>query len=174
MVKQTNRSNYTAASARVVWLDALDRICSEHGIFKGTYPLEKMSVKELEHAASGPHRFIKSIKSYPRPAEVGDYTSTAFQVRSFKAFRRPSSTDTTYKPFGTYELREFALVPGGRFLLTCGKNGLCLWDLGYSMYAPAKPYPISSIEGAKTQLRLHKVAPSADGKHIIIATTVKM
>ncbi|KAJ3527502.1 hypothetical protein NMY22_g9762 [Coprinellus aureogranulatus] len=45
-------------------------VCELHGIFKPTYPLDKMSRAELESAASGPHRFMRFVSQFesePQP-----------------------------------------------------------------------------------------------------------
>lgn len=134
-----------------------------------------MTVTELEHAASSPHRFIKSIRSYPRPDhEDGEiYQPIALQTRLFKGFHKSSPTDRTYPPFEKYDIDTIKLVPGGRFLFTSGANGLCLWDLGYSMHAPVRPYPIATLdlEDERTSTSLHRLAPCSDEQHIIVAIT---
>jgi hypothetical protein len=56
--------------SRPVWVAALDRVCELHGIFKPTYPLEKMSLSELEYAALMPYRFVKMVKEHENNAGI--------------------------------------------------------------------------------------------------------
>ena len=113
-------------------------------MYKPTYPVEKMSLAELEHAASGPRRFINFVsrsnygpsKRYPGP----------YLVRRFPCQREPNQD-------GLHQPSHLELIPGGRFLFTAdglASKGtvpafLCLWDLGYNMHCPAKWFPVATI-----------------------------
>ncbi|TEB18433.1 hypothetical protein FA13DRAFT_1583720, partial [Coprinellus micaceus] len=114
--KQTCHAFYKAMSTRSVWVSAFHRVCNQHGIFKPTYPMEKMTLAELEHAASRPRRFFSSREKL-------------------------SGTETSD---GLYRTSHLFLVPGGPFLITAGAQIVYLWDLGYNMYTPVKPFPVAT------------------------------
>ncbi|KAJ3529115.1 hypothetical protein NMY22_g9131 [Coprinellus aureogranulatus] len=146
-MRATCRMFYRAAASRNVWMAALVRVCEEHGIYKGTYPLEKMTLAELEHAASGPHRFIKFIDDVNKPAEraIDEY-------------------------YGGIE--HISLVPGGRFLFTASTHPVatvCLWDLGYNMHAPVKPFPLATTPFDGGIILNISAFPSSDGRLLRIA-----
>lgn len=103
--------------------------------------MEEMSLAELEHAASGPHRFVKFIKSFPEaPAKP-----LPLQTR-FCNFRQDGNFLGTLRDVHVPETMR--LVPGGRFLFTAGTH-LCLWDLGYGMNRPIYPFPIATLQLAR-------------------------
>lgn len=100
-----------------------------------SFPLEQMSIGELEHAATAPRRFLNLVKGL----DV-DYAPRPFRCRDLVFRQCPSRT-------GTYAPRGIFLVPGGRFLLATTEDFLLtLWDLGYNMNVVPKPYPVATSE----------------------------
>ncbi|KAJ3518097.1 hypothetical protein NMY22_g13826 [Coprinellus aureogranulatus] len=161
-VRATCRAFRRAASCRTTWLHALDRICTQHGIFKPTYPTEKMTLAELEHAASGPHRFIKLVKNFPQAAA----TPLPAQSR-FSNFRKKGNDLGI--PEEVYSPKSICLVPGGRFLFT-GSAHLCLWDLGYSVNAIANPFPLAVVQLPRSLKSVAdlEIAPASNGEDILV------
>lgn len=154
---------YKAAASRTVWLSALDRVCDQHGIFKPTYPTDKMTLSELEHAASGPHRFVNDYGSAPKSH------TEAYMKRWIPCRMRTPDSDTSD---GLYKISNLYLIPGGRFLLTAGKpadpsslGSLCLWDLGYNTHSPAKAFPVATAPIDNPTVTL-TACPSLQGSYL--------
>ncbi|KAJ3539222.1 hypothetical protein NMY22_g4835 [Coprinellus aureogranulatus] len=149
------------SASRTVWIAALERVCEQHGIFKPTYPLDKMTCAELESAASGPHRFTQFIsdsfqKTHPKRAPSLTRQFPCWKVGTGSGF-----------PERLHDVERLFIVPGGRFLLTAG-DSLCLWDLGYSIATPMKPFPVASLPILLEPLFL-TASPSVNGQELTIA-----
>lgn len=156
--------NYKASKARIVWLIALERICETHGIFKSTFPTNRMSLLELEHAALSPHRFVKSIKATENADPVRPY-----QNRSVPCHKRASPNFNE-----VHRAEIIGLIPGGRFLLTSDtRSGMCLWDLGYNANIPIKPFPIATLDLPNSSLELKCMAPGEGGRDLLLAVTIE-
>ncbi|KAF5330194.1 hypothetical protein D9611_010616 [Ephemerocybe angulata] len=155
-MRKACRMMHRVTKYRVVWLEALERVCEEYGIFKPTFPMEEMSLLELEHASTGPTRFLNGVKRYQPEEFVRPYLTRMPQLcRTRNSHDR--SSDILH------------LVPGGRFLFTSGVNlnTVCLFDLGYNMNVPVKSFPLATLEGFGD---LGAVAPTKNGKGFVIAT----
>ncbi|KAJ3507922.1 hypothetical protein NMY22_g16784 [Coprinellus aureogranulatus] len=134
-MRKTSRLLNSITKSRVVWLCALERICIANEIFRPSFPVERMSILELEHAATAPSRFLNLVKRLDLDAAPLPYSSRDL------VFRKAPSLE------GTHGLRSFYLVPGGRFLLLSTDDlSLVLWDLGHNMNVVPKPYPIATSE----------------------------
>ncbi|KAJ2926394.1 hypothetical protein H1R20_g10700, partial [Candolleomyces eurysporus] len=160
-MRKTCRMFHRTTKARIVWLVALQRICETHGIFKPTFPTNRMSLLELEHAALSPHRFVKSIKAAENinPAHPHQNRSIPRRGRA-----DPNSNEIR---------RELFLIPGGRFLLSSeGRSGVCLWDLGYNARIPINPFPIATLDLPGSSLK--SVVPSEGGKELLLAVTSRL
>ncbi|KAF5330236.1 hypothetical protein D9611_010627 [Ephemerocybe angulata] len=155
-MRKTCRMMHRVTKYRVVWLEALERVCEKYGIFKPTFPTEKMSILELEHASTGPTRFLAGVKMYEPDECVRPYITRTPQFR----WERRS--------YDFYGYDTFHLVPGGRFLFTCNSHVVCLFDLGYSMNVHVKSTPLAILKGFG---ELKAVAPTTNGKELLIATT---
>ncbi|KAJ6487826.1 hypothetical protein C8R45DRAFT_994455 [Mycena sanguinolenta] len=134
-LRQCSKLMKAATSHRTVWLDALRRVCAAHEVSVLTYPLQNMSLRELEHAATSPSRFIAQI-SKQRPDEEH---IPAFCTRFFNP-RLPKAVAGSYG-----ETDSMRLIPGGRYLVTATNSArISVWDLGYSPAAVINPYPLAS------------------------------
>ncbi|KAF7360251.1 F-box domain-containing protein [Mycena venus] len=60
-LRQCSKMLVSATLHRTVWLNALRRVCAAHEVSLLTYPMENMSLAELQHAATSPARFIAQI-----------------------------------------------------------------------------------------------------------------
>ncbi|KAF6764471.1 hypothetical protein DFP72DRAFT_423404 [Ephemerocybe angulata] len=155
-MRKTCRMMHRVTKYRVVWLEALERICEQYGIFKPTFPVEEMSLLELEHASTGPSRFLRAAKMQTEEECLRPYLTRIPQLRQARSSHDSSSYNALH------------LVPGGRFLFTSGRNTVCLFDLGYNMNVPVKPFPLATL---KDFGELRAVAPTTNGKELLIATT---
>jgi hypothetical protein len=110
-------------SCKSVWVPALDSICRRHKLFRPSYPVDEMTLVEIQCAALGPHRWTKMVESHHKknPGPLGASSTVPLQP-----FRK---TDTSTNPVWRDRHSQF-LVPGGRFAVTCDKKFLSLWDLG--------------------------------------------
>ncbi|KAF5338509.1 hypothetical protein D9611_013313 [Ephemerocybe angulata] len=158
-VRKCCREFYAATQVREVWLDALHGVCETHGVFKPTYPFEKMTRFELEHAATSPYRFVRSIEH----REDNEESLIPYQSRVLQPRYGPT-------PGSTHFPVALHLVPGGRFLFTGGIDDFCLWDLGFNSTSRTSTFmkhlPIARMESSVLQ----DIGPSADGKAVILAT----
>ncbi|KAF8957846.1 hypothetical protein BDZ97DRAFT_1924226 [Flammula alnicola] len=67
-LRKTCKALYYATSQQIVWIKALRQICVENSIFRPTFPLERMTLGELEHACTAPYKWL-SIGSKDRTDE---------------------------------------------------------------------------------------------------------
>ncbi|KAJ7440153.1 hypothetical protein FB451DRAFT_1415324 [Mycena latifolia] len=127
-----------ATTLRTVWMDALRRVCAAYEVSIWTYPIENMSLADLEHAATSPARFIAQLT---KPRTTNDLIP-AFLTRIFHPrLRKASPADPV---LGQISLMR--LIPGGRYLVTSTDTArIYLWDLGYSPAAVLNPYPLMSM-----------------------------
>jgi hypothetical protein len=133
---------------------ALEGVCESHGIFKPTYPTEKMSLLDLEHAALAPYCIIKLLKAKDLEVPLEPY-----QTRIFRC-RQPDLNDQ-HHPCGIH------LVPGGRFVFTYDLLSLYLWDLGYNVNVPIKPRQTAFVN--TLWHKICAVGASSDGQAIVFA-----
>jgi hypothetical protein len=123
-----------------------------------------MSLRELEHAATSPHRFIETINYDDEEGlKVLPFQSRIHPLRpSAESIVAPCSVDT------------FTLIPGGRFLLTNGRHEIILWDLGYNPKQYLKPWPLSAEHGYNVgaEGEMRAVAPTPDGKQLLVAAEI--
>ena len=161
---QTCRNFHTITQIRVIWTRALGRLCERYGLFKPTFPMDRMTLLELEHAATSPRRLTESM-TYFDDEQV--------QLLPFQSRIHPlrSSNESIVVP---HRIRAFVVVPGGRFLLTEGRHRIRLWDLGYNPKQYLRPWSFfatcsfePSCEGS-----LRIVTPTEDGEQLLVAAEV--
>jgi hypothetical protein len=146
---------YDASKLRTVWAAALERVCEGHRIFRPTYPIEKMSMPDLEHAALAPYRVIRLLKAKNLEVPVEPYQTRTFRCRQF-------DSKTQHHPRGIH------LVPGGRFVFTYDIWYLQLWDLGYNVNVPIKPSQRAALNFWRR--RISAVGVSSSGQTIVLAS----
>lgn len=122
-VRLTCKTLSGSTEARIVWLDALKRVCLSHGIPFVTYDFDRMPREELEYAASAPDRFL----------HIGHRAmlSPSHTLLPLKSRRIPIRLPDC-GPSGGWEddeLERVKLLPGGRFVLGRTEDLLLLWDL---------------------------------------------
>ena len=99
-----------ATRQRIVWVDALHRVCLDNTLFLPSFPIPDMSDLELERAAMAPRRWI-GLKQH---------------LNEFSEMLHPRTT----RIIKYANISHLFIVPGGRYLVTAG-YGLSVWDLGY-------------------------------------------
>ena len=149
-----------------MWKNILRRICVENSIFLPSAILNYMTLLQLEHAATGPSRFISHVRN-PSPSGM---------IKAYS--EKPLSTilrvlDNSHIKDGG-EILHVYLIPGGRFLITHHVSELHMWDIGIpgTFWAP---WP--SIAPLATLNRYCKNAYAAhstrDGEGLIILASTR-
>ncbi|KAK7044780.1 F-box domain-containing protein [Favolaschia claudopus] len=126
----------SATAHRTVWFDALRRVCVAQEVSILTFPMENMSLRDLEHAATSPARFIAHLSKQRETEEIIPALSTRiFQPRLPRPLTGISG-----------DISRMRLIPGGRYLVTTSNLArMSVWDLGHRPAAIIKPYPLVSI-----------------------------
>ncbi|KAJ7512802.1 hypothetical protein B0H11DRAFT_2213365 [Mycena galericulata] len=136
-LRQASKLMASATKHRIVWLDALRRVCALHEVSMLTYPIENMSPAELEHAATSPERFLAQV------SKTTDVLIPALSTRLLQP-RLPKSSIGPPGPLGEVSLMR--LIPGGRYLVISNDAArISVWDLGYGPAAIIDPHPFASI-----------------------------
>jgi len=107
-----------------IWADAVRRVCAEYDTYMPSYPMAAMTIQELHRASLAPthcRSLLFKMKT------IGSLISLS-DAPALEVTERAEIRDTLFQRDWEHVYR---LLPGGRYLITCGKtNGLCLWDLG--------------------------------------------
>lgn len=125
-------------------------VCHHYPIFAPTFPLERMSVHEMERASTAPARMLSRFeRKLP--------TSAVLPVRQRTL------------PLHTPERVELAyLAAGGRFLTVHTAYSLQLWDLGYpSREHDEEPRLVASTD---TEGKLDQALAVECGDKIVVWT----
>ncbi|KAJ7108610.1 hypothetical protein C8R44DRAFT_803195 [Mycena epipterygia] len=163
-LRLSSKSMASATRHRTVWLGALRRVCAAHDVSILTYPIEKMTLAALEHAATSPARFLAQMSKN----RATDDQVPAFSTRLFQP-RLPKSS-----PGDLGEVRLIRLIPGGRYLVTSSSGArISVWDIGYSPAAVLNPYSVVStvLAEAPTEL-LIQPTKNRKGFRILVFYTV--
>ena len=96
-----------------------------------------MSDAEVEQAALAPHRWISLYSTFAK-----HHPNHLLRPSTKRIIRHPDSFQT-----------EIFLVPGGRYLVSCSSDRICVWDLGYTSKTDPKLLaslgPDTGPEGAR-------------------------
>ncbi|EDR03649.1 uncharacterized protein LACBIDRAFT_307066 [Laccaria bicolor S238N-H82] len=137
-LRLTCKSLSKATRARSVWMNAVHNVCITHGAFLPSFPLEEMSLDDLEHTALSPRRFQAVIQKYD------GHPTEPLLTRKFVPRLQPRQSGGAAMKTA---IDQMALIPGGRFLLTSTYSGnLYLWDLGFNAGSHMKSLPIAMLE----------------------------
>ncbi|KAF8064035.1 hypothetical protein FPV67DRAFT_199174 [Lyophyllum atratum] len=133
-LRQTCKYLYDATHQREVWKSALHRVCTSHGLFTRSFPMQQMSNEELENAALGPRRFASMLMSRSTDSLPKPHTTRIIESRLAIA-----------EEMG--EFKTFEFIPGGRYLITQCDQAILLWDLGANINVDRalSPNPIASL-----------------------------
>jgi hypothetical protein len=119
-------------------MQALRKLVYDANIYVPTFPIDSMSLAQLEHAATADYRFTSFMRSHLKSDDNinGDDRPLPGYTTRLLSFNHGSADR-----FGTAQY----LVPGGRFLLASTDDGvLGCWDLGYSPDTAISPHPIAT------------------------------
>ena len=130
-------------------------MCRRHGVFAPSFPLEEMSMTELEHASLCPSRLSSLIHN--------DIPLRSFVTRILEP--RTPSVVTDFE--GSLHCSNASLIPGGRFLVVNSTHhGICLWDLGIHGGKAPRFRPVAAIPEVGHSLLC--TGPTQDGLGIIL------
>ena len=119
-------------------------ICEEDTIFLPSFPLEHLSVKELEAVASGPIRFASLMKRHGRSkAQMDQIATTEPQMPRYERTLTFDVSSLQSLPQNLlFNIPKLYLIPGGRFLVLSSRNVLQLWDLGIFLTESSRKDPM--------------------------------
>ncbi|KAJ7193547.1 hypothetical protein GGX14DRAFT_588511, partial [Mycena pura] len=148
-LRKLSKLFYGITCERSVWIGSLRQACVLHDVYHPSFPMEAMSLNELEHAATAYRRFSRRLRH-------------EFSQRSSVA---PHSLRLLEPSGPGEEFDNLRLVPGGRFLLSSNRSMLRLWDVGTGLAAPVNN-PIASRniddDAAILSIRTRACASSSD------------
>ncbi|KAF8801207.1 hypothetical protein BYT27DRAFT_7198526 [Phlegmacium glaucopus] len=158
-LRKTCKTLQLATRERLIWIDALHRVCLQNTLFLPSFPIPDMSDMELERAAIAPRRWIELSASFSTQGFSGS-----------EARLSPTATRIINDPFengpeGRDHCANLILVPGGRYMVGYSRDGLRVWDLGYMSSADCKL--IASL-GPGDISHLGDVHATPDGMGLII------
>ena len=124
-------------------------------MFAPSFPLEEMSMTELEHASLCPSRLSSLIHN-------------DIHLRSFVTRILEPRTPSVVANFqGKFRCEDAYLIPGGRFLVVNSTHhGICLWDLGIHGGKAPRFRPVAAIPEVGHSLLC--TGPTQDGLGIIL------
>lgn len=148
------------------WTRVLKRACEAHNIFLPTYPLDNMSVNELQRAALMPYLFkLRLARSTVRG--TGDFRNEPPGVNTSGSSKSLDPDRTLGRPLYT-EWNEGVgpafLIPGGRYLISVPRNGdINLYDLELPPSVRSSG-PCGGASKAPRRLIAKAVAPEGMGQ----------
>ena len=128
IIIKTSKALQPCTRQRVLWEAALRRVCIDNTLFLPS--LSDMSDSEIEKAAMGPRRWIELCGAFEK-----------HHLNDPGAILCPRSTRTINDLFPTevdYNLSDFFIVPGGRYVVSSLPGGISVLDLGYTSSADCK------------------------------------
>ncbi|GLB34655.1 hypothetical protein LshimejAT787_0202200 [Lyophyllum shimeji] len=153
-LRKTCRHLSHVTHQRNVWIDALRRVCTSHGLFLPSFALAQMPRKALEFAALAPRRFCSMIKK----ATIDTIPPHSTFVLESRLASLINESQAFY---------DYYLIPGGRYLITHNYGGIILWDLGINLGEMATPVILGSLRG-DGHSEIFEVRPSVDGSGIVL------
>lgn len=150
-----------------LWKTLLRRVCLENTLFPSAFP-SGIILKDLEHAATSPSRFMSSLRA---SSEGG----TPLKVYSRKYIDVDYLMNEEMPNFSEF-VTAIYLVPGGRYLISEHEtpdrttSEIHFWDLevpGDAKRIPQDRLPISSLND-RAFLVPHPAHLTRDGKGIMV------
>ncbi|KAF8812586.1 hypothetical protein BYT27DRAFT_7182624 [Phlegmacium glaucopus] len=133
-LRQTCKAFQLPTRQRIVWVDALRRVCLDNTLFLPSFPIPDMTVLELEHAAMGPCRWIELCATFQKQHPNGPGAKLCSRTTRI-------ISDPLVAVGGSPEI---FIVPGKRYLISDSSMGIFVWDLGYTSSVDCKL--IASVE----------------------------
>ena len=154
-----------ASINRSTWKNILRSICVENSIFLPSDILNNMPLLELEHAATGPSRFISHVRN----------TSTGGRIKAYTKHDLSTSPRVLDNPHNDDEqILHVYLIPGGRFLISHHVRQLRIWDIGTpgTIWGPTpSPSPLATLNRyCKNAYAAHSTR-DGDGLIILASTS---
>ncbi|KAJ3535506.1 hypothetical protein NMY22_g6459 [Coprinellus aureogranulatus] len=149
-------SLYSLIHQRSVWVSVLRSSCRDQCIFFPSFPVDDMDMDRIQRAALAPEQFTRLIQSKSQLSRDPPSLSSSLGVRL-------SLPSEAYVNGNTY-----ALVPGGRYLLAGGSQGLRIWDLGPPDYYPLTEPALVASHGP----RRHPGVRSSESGRVVLAQDV--
>ncbi|KAJ7597738.1 hypothetical protein C8J56DRAFT_920820 [Mycena floridula] len=134
VVRKCCKKLHAASLERTLWQHVVVSLCLAYATPATAYPVQSMSLRDLEYVATCPYRFAKALQT-----ELSDDNALppmATRVLSLSARNHPL-------PLTSYHL---LCLFGGRMLVTVTDSLIQLWDLGYSFAPTIAPTPLASID----------------------------
>ncbi|KAJ7167448.1 hypothetical protein C8R43DRAFT_1121859 [Mycena crocata] len=166
-ISQTCRVWLDVALSRTVWLSALRRMCETNCLFKPSFPMDSMSLLELQDAATSAGRFTKRL--YKREGDAVTVPLAPFVRRSFTPRVVKTSNVASEIPG---ELKTVHLVPGGRFLIVATATLVHLCDLGHGANKLIKPHALASTGLLQAGEPETSILPTPDGTGLEVMITL--
>lgn len=150
-------------------------MCIRNRIYTPSYPIDSMTLSQLQSAALGPYTFARIIHDNSAPLGLERSAQhltpvSAISIPPRLVFEIPSQECRTY------------LIPGGRYLLILNPENskLGLWDLGPPGHALQKPSLVAELDTTRDhQPGRHTFGPNqieacmdAPGKSVLRVATV--
>ncbi|KAF8802153.1 hypothetical protein BYT27DRAFT_6771427 [Phlegmacium glaucopus] len=153
-LRQTCKAFQLPTRQRVVWVDALHRVCHDNTLFLPSFPIPDMTVLELEHAAMAPRRWIELCAAFQKQHPN---SGAKLCARTTRIINNPLAAMA--------DNPEIFIVPGGRYLISQSSRGIFIWDLGYTSSADCKLIASVGREGGS---HICTVQATPDGLGLII------
>ncbi|KAJ7512801.1 hypothetical protein B0H11DRAFT_2213364 [Mycena galericulata] len=139
---QTCKKILELTLTRTVWMNALRRVCEINSLYKPSFPLDDMSLLDLQCAAIGTAALRFTKRLYKRKQANVTLPLLPIVSRIFTPRVVKTSNVASQDP-GV--LKTVDLVPGGRFLFVTTETVLHLCDLGQGAGKLIKPHALASI-----------------------------
>ncbi|KAF8156063.1 hypothetical protein B0H34DRAFT_519878 [Crassisporium funariophilum] len=163
-LRKVCRSLHCATSQRIVWLDAMNRMCMDNEVFRPTFPVSSMSILQLEYATTITRRWMTSACNGSKKNAEGRW----------RRIRHTPITEVVHPDIN--EPGRFSsvyLVPGGRYLVSFAQRWLAVWDLGAPLhFGYLQPLAVEPIRFFGTFL-VH-ATPDGSGLRIMIAAPLRV
>lgn len=154
MVNQVSRYFATVTHDRTLWLLVLRRISERFAVVPGTYPIEQMTLNELEHAATSSSRLVHMLRTGLNPDQ------SLHPLASWSTCNDPNMIVSRLNSLGhrSGAVASMVLLPGGRYLVTRTEMRILrMWDLGHVSQVNTKASCIAVMktpgEAGKTHCR---------------------
>ena len=156
---KTCKALQAATRKRVVWVDALHRVCFDNALFLPSFPISEMSDRELEKAAMAPRRWVELYSAF-KEQHLYDHAAMLHPrgTRYINDLLAISSTETF-------------IVPGGRYLVTSSCYTISVLDLGYTSSADCKLIASVRLDGGDSKTHHLAVQATLDGMGLVIFTS---
>jgi len=165
---QTSSAFRSVCPSRSLWTRILKRTCGAHNFFLPTYPLDTMSLNELQRAALAPYLFKSRLsRSAIRGADFFHDRSERATLggRPTHIIQNPTHREPLYMEWNDGVGAAF-LVPGGRYLIRLPRYGVVdLYDLGLPVSVRTSSNAWRGVTSAPpTQPIAKAVVPEGVGK----------